>query len=191
MAQTLITDKNLATSGTMPAWDGSALTGISGGGKVLQVIQNHVTTTSSQSVNASTVTDISGLNVSITPSSSSSKILVKVRWMGDGSNGDINDGMWGIKRNSTVIGNPSAAGNRIVGIAGIYMGYTVNTDAASMDSTMYEYLDSPSTTSAITYHATFTVKTAQTMYNNISRGDGDATHVERGTSTITVMEIGA
>ena len=32
MAQTLITDKNLATSGTMPAWDGSALTNLPAGG---------------------------------------------------------------------------------------------------------------------------------------------------------------
>ncbi len=160
-------------------------------GKVLQVVQTHVITTSSQSVSASTVANISGLNVAITPSASSSKILVKVRWMGDGSGGDINDGMWGIKRDSTAIGNPASAGSRIVGIAGVSMGYSVNADTASMESSSYEYLDSPSSTSAITYYATYTVKTAQTMYNNLSRGDPDATPGERGTSTITVMEISA
>ncbi len=192
MASTLKIDTVTTPDGTGNITFNRPINAAQGGvGKILQVAQTHVTAISSQSVSANTITNITNLNVAITPSATSSKILVKVRWMGDGSNGDINDGMWGINRDSTAVGSPAAADSRVVGLAGICMGYTSNTDTASMDSAMYEYLDSPSTTSATTYHATFTIKTAQTMYNNQVRTDGDASHIERGTSTITVMEVSA
>jgi len=173
-------------AGSPPAFEEAA-----GGGKLLQVVQTQITATSTQSVSASTVANISDLNVAITPASSSNKILVKVRWIGDGAIAGINDGMWGIKRDTTAIGNPSAAGSRIVGIAGISLGQVAHADTTSMDSSTYEYLDSPSSTSEITYYATYNFMNAQTIYNNRSRADTDASYGQRGTSTITVMEISA
>ena len=68
-----ITADDLASSGTFPAWDGSALTGITAA--VKQYAYGEYTTEIFQ--NTSTWTDIN-LSASITPTSSSSKIIVIV-----------------------------------------------------------------------------------------------------------------
>ena len=69
--------EKLEVNGTVKATafegDGSALTNISGGGKVLQVVSS--TKTNTFTTTSSTFTDITGFSASITPSSTSSKIL--------------------------------------------------------------------------------------------------------------------
>ena len=47
------------------------------------VVQTHVATASSQTSNASTITNITGLSAAITPSTSSKKIKITVRWSGE------------------------------------------------------------------------------------------------------------
>jgi hypothetical protein len=178
-------------TGNLPAISGASLTGISGG-KVLQVVQTHVTTTSSQSITATVRANISGLNASITPSSTSSKIRVTVRWNGESSYvALVADSVFGIKRGSTDVGNPAAAGSRPVGISVGSQGHYTSDAAASADSAMYEYIDSPSSTSAITYYATFLAAASQTLYNQRTVSDTNGINYERTTSTITLEEIGA
>jgi len=216
MGMTKVTDSMLEDTGTMPAWDGSALTNLSagnmvaggafpaidgsaltgisagGGGKVLQVVQTHDTTTRSQSVTISTVSNISGLNASITPSSTDSKILISVRWNGEGSSDHDHDLMFGIRRNSVEVGSAAPAGDRRHGIAhGAGSGYHGVNNTSTPTFVFYEYLDSPSTTSTITYHATVNPSLSYTLYTNRTGGDGDLSFVERMTSTITLWEIGA
>tara|TARA_B100000686_G_scaffold107500_1_gene114525 strand:- start:294 stop:932 length:639 start_codon:yes stop_codon:yes gene_type:complete len=160
-------------------------------GKVLQVVQTHDTTGRSQSISAATTANISGLNATITPSATTSKILVSVRWNGEGSVSDLQDSVFGINRDSTEIGAAAHAGNRQGGIATISMGYYLSEVTTTPDNCYYEYLDSPSSTSAITYHGTVSPKTAMTLYTNRSVNDTNANWVERVTSTITLWEIGA
>ena len=160
-------------------------------GKVLQVVQTHDTTGRSQSISATTTANISGLNATITPSATTSKILVSVRWNGEGSVSDLQDSVFGINRDSTEIGAAAHAGNRQGGIATISMGYYLSEVTTTPDNCYYEYLDSPSSTSAITYHGTVSPKTAMTLYTNRSVNDTNANWVERVTSTITLWEIGA
>tara|TARA_R100000231_G_scaffold97092_2_gene72603 strand:- start:571 stop:1020 length:450 start_codon:yes stop_codon:yes gene_type:complete len=102
-------------------------------GAVLQVVQNTVSATQ-ESTNSTSYVDAS-LNCSITPSSTSSKILVQVTTQQrTTSSGDY--GLFGLKRGSTDL--ESAA----------YFGTQQNDD---WETVAFQYLDSPSTTSAVTY----------------------------------------
>jgi hypothetical protein len=51
------------------------------------------------------------------------------------------------------------------------------------------YLDSPSSTSAITYKVAFSTRSGYTMWLNRSSGDTDAAYSSRGASTLVLMEI--
>lgn len=159
-------------TGTLPAIDGSALTGISGG-KVLQVVQG---TTSTASSTSSTSYVDSGLSASITPSSTSSKIVVIVsqsyQVFVNGSPCDI----WGYKllRDSTDIYDayPNSDGGLNISGYGIVWGMSIN------------YLDSPSTTSSVTY---------KTQHKARFSHSGALITAQYGgaTSSMILMEIGA
>ena len=69
-----------ATGGVLPALDGSNLTGISGGGKVLQVVQGTLTGDLGTASTSSTSYIDSGLTASITPTTSGNHILVLVSY---------------------------------------------------------------------------------------------------------------
>jgi hypothetical protein len=141
-----------------------------GGGKVLQVVT--ATTSGTNSTSTSTFAD-TGLSASITPSASTSRILVMV------SQGHY------FNKN----GAQAATGLRIMRDAtsiwtmGTYGWYNISVGAANTDGRNFGsviYLDSPSSTSAITY------KTQGCTFNTTS-----VTWQESGPSMITLMEIGA
>ena len=168
--------------------DDFAFTGTVSGAVKAQV-QTHLVTTSTQSISAGTRANITGLNAAITPSNSSKRIKVSVRWNGEYSHTNNYTCVYGIKRDSTDIGNPAAASDRIIGMAVLSQGYW-NSDAASTpDSVVYSYIDSPATTSEITYHATIISSLAGTLNNQRTVGDGDDANNERITSTMTLEEI--
>ena len=183
-----------STSGNVLTSNGStwASTAAAGGGKILQVVQTHDTTVRSDSVSAATRIVISGLNVTITPAATSSKIYITVRWSGEFSHNDNHTLMFGIRRDSTEVGNPSTAGSRALGLTNVAQGYWNGNADDTPDSSYCDYLDSPSTTSAITYHGTVWSQTgSRTLYTNRTVGDGNNNSAERTASTITVWEIGA
>ena len=89
---------------TLPDVDGTVATTTTAG-KILQVVQS--TKTNTQSIQSQTFTDVTGLSATITPSSTSSKILVTFNI----SIGCNNYGMINLLRGSTNIFG--ADGNRI------------------------------------------------------------------------------
>jgi hypothetical protein len=162
------------------AIDGSKVSGSFG--KVLQVVQT--VKTDSTSTSSATAVSITGLSVSITPSSSSSKILITASVYIGHTNGQrrqelylTGGGSAAYKGdvNSTLKRAASAACNRTA-------------DAYGMHGHTLSYLDSPATTSAITYQVQWSTEGA-TMYLN-RPGTIDANGSSTA-STITVMEIGA
>ena len=153
------------------------------------LVQTHLITTSSQSNTANTRTNISGLNATITPSTTSKRIKVTVHWCGEHSNSANHNQLFGIKRDTTDVGNPATAGSRPIGIATIAQGYPVADATSTPDTAMYSYIDSPATTSATTYHATYLNVNAGTLYNQRSVNDSNNTSHERLTSTIILEEI--
>jgi hypothetical protein len=174
-------------TGTLPAISGANLTGLPST-PYLHTVQNHVITTSSQSLVALTVTNVTNLNATITPTAGT-QILVTVRWNGEGSHTSSQQVVHGLRRDTTIVGNPATVGSRHTGMSIPAQGYyNVNSDSTP-ESCVYQYLDSPSTGSAITYHATISSLNAETLYNNRCVSDTDSNGMERLTSTITLQEV--
>lgn len=161
-------------------------------GSILQVVQTHLNTADSQSLSANTKAEISNLSVSITPTTTTSDMLVFVRWNGEPSTNNHNT-TFGLRRDSTDIGQPAAAGSRTVNMQSLAQGYYALDNASTPDSATYFYLDKDRSASgsAITYKATVTCTTAMTLYNQRNVTDTDSAATERLTSTIIVMEVAA
>ena len=174
----------LGGAGTTVQPHASATVSGFGGGKVLQVVQTVKTDTFSRASTGGDVGDITGLSVSITPSSTSSKVLVLATVHHSSANGQEN---WIILvRDSTNSFIADAAGSRQRTSSS---GRTSNT--AHQINSAITYLDSPNTTSLITYKFTGGAEGSNTIYINRSDNDTDSNTIARTASSITVMEIGA
>jgi hypothetical protein len=160
----------------------SALTALPSGvgGKVLQVVST--TKTDTFAVNpSSTFIDLTGLSVTITPSSASNKILIEISIAGNGVIG-TNTAHFRLVRGSTTIYAGNTAGNRTSGFASC-----IDSDVNSTEHVSGNFLDSPATTSATTYK--IQTYSNGTVYVNRTSNDADDGTRSRGASTITVMEI--
>ena len=149
-------------------------------GKILQVV-NSIKTDTIASTGANTWNDI-GLSAAITPSSTSSKIFVNVSVSG----GLNNSNTWlAVLRDSTYLGLGDAAGSRLQCTFGSL--YTFG-DANIMKTHGFQLVDSPSSTSQLTYKVQVR-SLANTWYVNRSVADADSVDHGRASSTITLMEI--
>ena len=133
------------------------------GGKIIQVVYGTPDTTHRSSTSTSFVTASSTCNVAITPTSTSSKILVVCKTQVSCNDG--NDG-WAatIYRNSTNLGSSDsglANGNSVPGITGVFFPVSMH------------YVDSPSTTSSVTYQ----------LYVRVHDIDSDGHNVNIGNTT--------
>lgn len=150
-------------------------------GNVLQVVST--TKTDTFSTTSTSLVDVTGLSVSITPTSATSKILVFVVASGGGL--EATNGMnLALLRGATQISLGDASGSRSRGFGGnqqISNALHTNTSV---------FLDSPATTSATTYKVQASVNTG-TGYINRTHNDADNAYTTRGVSSITVMEIAA
>lgn len=161
-------------------------------GSVKQVLSTTKTDTFSASVATGANTAITGLSVTITPSSATSKILVTYMVNGSldlaggasGNNGILTT----LKRGATSIGVGDAAGSRQRISAN--SGGAISTAAVGLASGT-TFLDSPATTSATTYsiNISHTSGATQTIYVNRSGTDADNNGYFRTISSITVMEV--
>jgi hypothetical protein len=152
-----------------------------GTGAVLQVKtvykQDTFTSTSSSYV------DVTGLSVSITPTSATSNILV-LGAVTYGASSDV--GFIRLVRNSTAIQVGTGVGNRLSATAQMRN----STDSADGDSAAIAFLDSPSSTSAVTYKVQIaSAPGGYTTRINSSADDPDQTNRGRTASTLIVMEI--
>jgi len=155
-----------------------------GTGSVLQVVSTTKTDTFSSATTGSWL-DVTGLSLSITPSSASSKIMVFGRITGMGTNA-VTRMQVRLVRDSTEISVGDAAGSRLQ-VSGNEL-YVADNDGF-VGSTVF-FLDSPATTSATTYKIQIrNGNSAGTVYVNRNPVDANAVTASRGTSSITVMEI--
>jgi hypothetical protein len=150
---------------------GVAVTGLSKAslptGSVLQVVS---ATYSTQVTSSSATWATTGLTATITPTSATSKILIFVSQNGLYKN--ATDTMMGLRlvRNSTTI--------ITFEIQALYTNSTAKNEGASSTT----YLDSPATTSAVTY---------KTELNNANAAGLVYAQVATESSSITLMEIAA
>jgi hypothetical protein len=186
------TDRTL----TLPDNSGTVLTsasnlaGVTGVGKVLQVVS--ATKTDTLSTTSTSFIDITGLSVSITPTSATSKIFimysVNVGW-------DLDRGLQlRLMRDSTAICIGDAAGSRSRSSNTTFEDaqWTFTTRAQWCLSN--NFLDSPATLSATTYKLQIGAigeADGTNVYVNRSSTDSDGGNSGRTASSITVMEIAA
>ena len=165
-----------------------------GGGKILQVVQT--VKTNAFSSNSSTLHDITGMSVAITPSSSSNKVLINVALSYGGQN-NMYAGI-NLLRGSTIVaqGDANVSNHRLCTFG---IGGDNNNFQYKIASATYTYLDSPSTTSATTYklqgQAVGTSSPVQYyLINSPYKGgqvNDNSSYVVNTTSTITAMEVAA
>jgi hypothetical protein len=167
----------LTVAGGVPTWAAPAA-----GGKVLQVIQG--TTTTNVNVASTSFTD-TGLSATITPSSASSKVLVIFNQSSAISRSmDAQGASLQLLKNASVVYSQDGAGG---GFNSFYLEISTLSSPKGISSYFFAngtFLDSPATTSAITY------KTQGRCVDTANSGQVRF-QPNAATSTITLMEIGA
>ena len=171
----------------------SSITGLasSGGfssrqtGEVLQVVQTFFTTSFTTSSNS--MTDVTGMSLTITPTSSSSRILLMTSMSTTKSSSSYAVAFQWVRGSTPVgIGTLGSTGPN-------YSFSNTQFGGNSINNVSFHYLDSPSTTSATTYKLQVRVENSGGTWglnNNPSylNGGSDVYHGAY-TSTITAMEI--
>ena len=143
-------------------------------------------------MNVATSSDSSTkVEVAITPTSASSKILVTVNlfyeWSGAGNEHEL---LFLLYRGATRLGAPRQ-GNRRGGISPVTISYTENDYNSTPASAHFQYYDTPNSTSALTYTVAFNTSVSGSDYVrlNASVGATNSIAFEDGMSIITVQEI--
>jgi predicted secreted protein len=168
----------VGSNGQVLTADSTTATGLkwaatSGGGKVLQILQG---TYATDTTTTSTTLANTGLNQSITPSATSSKILVMVTipYFVYQNSTTATGGRFALFRNTTEIGNYSASSSNV------YVGGASGN--LEVDGTFaITFYDSPATVSSTNYKMQFAARSGSTLGVSPSNI----------TSTITLMEVGA
>lgn len=164
-------------------------------GTVLQVVSTLYSTPSSQSLSAGVDANITGLTATITPYTTSNKILIFVRWFGEYIGTAAHDHVYFISRNGTKINvQTTNLSTRASGLATLGTNYQTSGDwnnDTTPETLSTMTLDSPGSTSSLTYTFACRYNNAGTLYTNRSVEDADLNSRERGTSEIILMEIAA
>ena len=177
---------------TLPDASGDLLTSDSAGvGKILQVVSNHVDTIASYYIDSETpdtTQQIAALDTSITPTASDSKILVTFSFCGEGHY----DNVFRLFRGNTEIGRTTQSTAQWAGFKPA--NYDADTTSTS-NNYHFVYVDSPATTSSITYNIRGAESNNSNLYFRLNRAyngtDAGALQYELNTSQVILMEIGA
>ena len=174
---------NVLSGSTLTVDSGATITNsgtATGFGKINQVVS--VSKTDTFTTTSTSLTALTGLTANITPTASNSKILVSVNLGAVDASGNIIT-LFQLLRGTTVIGLGDASGSK----SRVMFKRIVpsSNDAAAQSA---QFLDSPSSTSQLTY--SIKCKTSEgTLYINRSSDEGDSAAYGRTISTITLMEV--
>ena len=159
-----------------------------GGGGIIQIV--HTNTSDHTYSNSTSYTDITGVTATITPKFSSSKILIQCS-LAIGK--EDNHSMMGriVRNGSAIAGSGGVAesghGNQIDGAW-----WAIRNTIYSANAYAVSYLDSPSSTSAVTYKAQGKTTSASYPFAiNRSVSSNDNEYASPAFSMITLMEVSA
>jgi hypothetical protein len=179
---------HLNDTDTLTYYNGSAwVNRIAASAGILQVVSTTKTDTFTANVNQAANTAITGLSATITPSSTSSKILVQASIsVGAAISGFTVSSFFYLFRGATQIGLGDANGNR----QRITSGSDVS-NTQRLGTVPILFLDSPATTSATTYSVNIAHGLAGTAAVYVNRNDDDPNlnYIPAAVSTITLMEV--
>lgn len=159
-------------------------------GAILQVAQSFKTDTFS--LTSQSYINVTGLTVSITPTTNTSKILIMMNVAFSGR-AQLDSLYAAFGKNSSVITASigDAASLRPRATLSSFPGDALYVDNYQAQATQM-YLDSPATTSSITYSVMMRTANGNTMYVNRTYTDRDTANYDgRWTSSIVVMEVAA
>ena len=155
---------------------------IGGTGKVGQVVQT--VKTDVFSTTSTSFVDVTGLTRAITPTATSSKILVDVRLAVSSTDNSISSKLF---RGSTQIALGDAASNRSRSFgASAYSGGIGDTQQMPYNTM---FLDSPNTTSETTYKCQMWMENTSDLHINRARTYTDQNTYTTAVSTLTLYEI--
>jgi hypothetical protein len=139
------------------------------------------------STSSASYTDVTGLAVTITPTTDTSKVLLVVTVSGqiNGSTGEF--GYMTLLRGSTSLISAESPGSRTP--AFVASARTPSTGGStSMQTYTMHLIDSPGSSAPITYKVQARV-TGNTLYVNRTPTDTDSADYARGVSSITAIEV--
>ncbi len=157
--------------------------GSSGG--IIQVKQTVLDTVFTS--NSTSYTDVTGMSVIITPQRSDSKILVMVNLRCSMNQSD----RWSsyiLLRDSQILFDGTADGSRTQSSLW-HINFEGTGNGNSIGDKNITFLDSPASTSALTYKLQMRVQSGATGYVNRTGNDANADYATRTSSSITVMEV--
>ena len=193
--------KNTASpSFTLPSADGTSGQAIitdasgnlsfgdAGGGKVLQVV--HTQKTDVFSTTSTSFAAVTGLTANITPSATSSKVLIMVSVSGQVSQSDSVNGFHTLFKDGSDFLTSDLTGSEITNGTFSFTGKSLAPDQTStgFETESYHILDSPNTTSQVTYDVRAKVGSGTLYVGRVENPDNISAR-PRGISTITLMEI--
>ena len=172
----------ISDAGTLKRIDASLI----GGGKIGQVVSTTKSDTWSQSTSGNTYYNPTGFSRTITPSASTSKILVMCTASFSGTKNYEMAGklLRAVGGSDTELLRGDAGGSR--GRAFLSKRTNETQDFANFSMT---FLDSPSTTSEITYKVMGALESSATLYLNRGFDDSDDSGEWRTASSIVCMEV--
>ena len=150
-----------------------------------------VSKTDTQTTTSSSFTDVTGLSITMTPKSSSSKFFVSCSMAVGCDNYFV---YLRLVRNGVALLTPDDTGSNRSTSHFQYMSDVVGSSAYILLHLPAQHLDSPNTTSAVTYKVQFAIRSDTSMSGHINRThrnlDNAGGYDANGVSTLTVMEIG-
>lgn len=154
------------------------------GQTVVQVVSTSLTTVFTFA--SASYTAITGLAATITPFSTSNKIMVFVNLMGGNQSQPYYMTQFATQRNGTYVGIATAVAN--------FTSSTVSNQRTSQDTNSalacsYQFLDSPGSAAAQTYQVYGQTETSSFNVNASGSNSSGSTWSGHGVSTITLMEI--
>lgn len=177
------TDGSMYVYYTDPGGGSSSWIGaVSRSGGILQVVSTAKTDTFSTT--SASFVDVTGLSVNITPRSTSSKILVIVEANVASQTGYSVVGQLVRNGSAIHIGDASGLANQQ---RGSFLSYESN--QTHIDTKLISYLDSPSTTSTVTYGLQINRGNGSTAFVNRSWNDEAQVYSARVPSSITAIEV--
>ena len=167
----------ISDAGTLKRLDASLI----GGGSVIQT--KFLNETATYSAGSSSFVDLGSLSLAITPTSTSNKILVHIS-IGRAQGGD-NTTTFRFTRNGTAVGIGDAAGSR--GRCSFSMLGENYSNGHHADNHSFTFIDSPSSTSELTYKLQQANEGGGTTYYNRDKAYDDSSDINHSTAHTTFI----
>jgi len=164
--------------------------GLNDAGTILQVKSTLWQTRTSKSYTAQTRTVVDELAVTITPRDANSRFMIFVRASGEWNGTNYHDTLYGIDRSGTAINEGTYTSTTASGISMNQRSYGGTDNDSTPDTTCFQTVDSPATTSAITYKVSvWQAQGYSKFWNGTVNSSASNVSNETPSSEIIVMEI--